>query len=64
VVITSNKAPLLAENMLKKATDRISKWAEENRFEISSEKTKTMIIYHRRPKIGNGEATPFIRRDV
>jgi hypothetical protein len=30
VVITSNNAPLLAENRLKKATDSISKWAEEN----------------------------------
>jgi hypothetical protein len=36
VVITSNNAPLLAENT--EATDSISKWAEENGFE----KTKTM----------------------
>jgi hypothetical protein len=51
VVITSNKAPLLAENRLKKITDSISKWAEENGFEISTEKTKTMLIHRRRPKI-------------
>jgi hypothetical protein len=38
VVITSNKAPLLAENRLKKATDSISKWAEANGFDISTEK--------------------------
>jgi hypothetical protein len=51
VVITSNKAPLLAENRLKKTTDSISKWAEENGFEISMEKTQTMLIHRRRPKI-------------
>jgi hypothetical protein len=50
VVSTSNKAPLLTENRLKKATDSISKWAEENGFEISTEKTKTMLIHRRRPK--------------
>jgi hypothetical protein len=33
------------------ATDSISKWAEENGFEISTEKTKTMLIHRRRPKI-------------
>jgi hypothetical protein len=30
VVITSSKAPLLAKNRLKKATDKISKWAKGN----------------------------------
>jgi hypothetical protein len=35
VVITSSKASLLAKNRLIKATDSISKWAEENGFEIS-----------------------------
>jgi hypothetical protein len=49
VVITSNKAPLLTENRLKKPTDSISKWAEENGFEISTEKTKTNLI-HRKSK--------------
>jgi hypothetical protein len=33
------------------ATDSIFKWAEENGFEISTEKTKTMLIHRRRPKI-------------
>jgi hypothetical protein len=51
VVIKINKAPLLAENRLKKPTDSISKWAKENGFEISTEKTKTMLIHRRRPKI-------------
>jgi hypothetical protein len=51
LVITSKKAPLLAENRLKKTTDSISKWAEENGFEISTEQTKTMLIHRRRPKI-------------
>jgi hypothetical protein len=50
-VITSNKAPLLTENTLKKTTDSIPKWAEDNGFEISTEKTKKKLI-HRRPKIG------------
>jgi hypothetical protein len=50
VVITSNKAPLLTDNTLKKATDSTSKWVEDNGFEISTEKTKTMLI-HRRSKI-------------
>jgi hypothetical protein len=40
----------MAENRLK-ATDSISKWAEENGFELSTEKTKMMLIHRRRPKI-------------
>jgi hypothetical protein len=50
MVIKINKAPL-AENRLKKPTDSISMWAEENGFEISTEKRKTMLIHRRRPKI-------------
>jgi hypothetical protein len=50
VVITSSNAPLLTKNRLIKAATSISKWADENGFEISTEKTKTMLIHRRRPK--------------
>jgi hypothetical protein len=51
VIVTSSKAPIRAENRLKEAANSLTRWANDNCFKISPEKTKTMLIHRRRPRI-------------
>jgi hypothetical protein len=49
VILTSNKTPKTEEARLQKVTNTVSKWAKQNGF--STEKTKTMLIYQRKPRV-------------
>jgi hypothetical protein len=50
VVVTISKAPIRAETRLKEAANNVTRWASDNGFKISPEKTKTMLIHRRRPR--------------
>jgi hypothetical protein len=50
VILTSSKTPKTAEVRLQKATNTVSRWANEN-GSISTEKTKAMLIYRRKPSV-------------
>jgi hypothetical protein len=50
VILTSNKTPKTAEVRLQKATNTVSRWANEN-GSISTEKTKAMLIYRRKHRV-------------
>jgi hypothetical protein len=45
VILTSNKTRKTVEERLQKATNMVSRWANENGFTISIEKAKAMLIY-------------------
>jgi hypothetical protein len=51
VILTCNKTPKTAEARLQKATNMVSRWTNENGFTISTEKTKAMLIYRRKPRV-------------
>jgi hypothetical protein len=51
VILTSNKTPKIAEARLQKAKNMVSRWADENGFTISTEKTKAMLIYRRKLRV-------------
>jgi hypothetical protein len=51
VILTNNKTPETAKVRLQKATNTVSRWEKENGFTISSEKTKAMLIYRRKPRV-------------
>jgi hypothetical protein len=48
VVVTSSKAPIIAETRLREAATSVTRWASDNGFKISPEKTKGGL--HRRTK--------------
>jgi hypothetical protein len=50
VVVTSSKAPIRAETWIKEVANSVMRWASDNGFKISLEKTKTMLIHRRRPR--------------
>jgi hypothetical protein len=50
VVVTSSKAPIRAETRLKEPANTVTRWATDNSFKISPEKTKTMLIHRRKPR--------------
>jgi hypothetical protein len=47
VIVTSSKAPIRAETILKEAANSVTRWANDNGFKIS----KKMLIHRRRPRI-------------
>jgi hypothetical protein len=51
VILTINKTLNTAEVQLQSATNTVSRWANGNGFPISTEKTKAMLIYRRKPKV-------------
>jgi hypothetical protein len=51
VILTSNKTPKTAEARLQKATNTVSRWANENGFTISTEKTKAMLNDRRKLRV-------------
>jgi hypothetical protein len=47
VIVTSCKAPIRAETRIKEAANSVTRWASDNGFKISPEKTKTMLIHRK-----------------
>jgi hypothetical protein len=41
----------MTENELQRLAKKIMKWANETGFTISDEKTKTLLVYRRRPRV-------------
>jgi hypothetical protein len=48
--LTRSKAPISAESRIKEAANCVTRWASDNGFKISPEKTKTMLIHRKRPR--------------
>jgi hypothetical protein len=51
VIVTSGKAPIRAETSIKETANSVTRWTNNNGYKISPEKTKTMLIHRRRPRI-------------
>jgi hypothetical protein len=51
VILVSNKTPKTVEARLQKNTNTVSRWANENGIIISTEKTKAIQIYRRKPRV-------------
>jgi hypothetical protein len=51
VILTNTKTPKIAKARLQKATNTVSRWANEKGFTISIEKTKAMLICRRKPRV-------------
>jgi hypothetical protein len=41
----------MAENELQRSTNKIVKWTNEIGFTIAAEKTKTLLVHRRRPRV-------------
>jgi hypothetical protein len=48
----------MAEKELQRSTNKIVKWANKTGFTISAEKTKTLLVHRRRPRV---ESRPILK---
>jgi hypothetical protein len=51
LIVASTNAPIRVETGIEEAASSDTRWASDNSFKISPEKTKIMLIHRRRPRI-------------